>query len=58
MDGAPKNHLDFATIEANRARLATPRVMLTHMSETVLRRLADLEAKGYLIAHDGLVLEI
>ena len=58
MDGAPKNHLDFATIEANRARLATPRVMLTHMSEAVLRHLADLEAKGYLIAHDGLVLEI
>ncbi len=58
MDGAPKNHLDFATIEANRARLATPRVMLTHMSEAVLRHLADLEAKGYVIAHDGLVLAI
>jgi ribonuclease BN (tRNA processing enzyme) len=57
-DGAPKNHLVFMTIDANRARLATPRVMLTHMSCAALPHLAEMEAKGYLIAHDGLALEV
>jgi hypothetical protein len=32
--------------------------MLTHMSAEVLDRLAEIEAKGYLVAHDGLTLEI
>jgi ribonuclease BN (tRNA processing enzyme) len=58
MDGAPKNHLDFATIEANRARFATPRVMLTHMSDVVLAHLPEIEAKGYVIAYDGLILDV
>jgi ribonuclease BN (tRNA processing enzyme) len=55
---APKNHLDFATIAANRPRFATPRVMLTHMSGAMLPHLADVEAKGYLTAHDGLILDV
>jgi ribonuclease BN (tRNA processing enzyme) len=58
MTGSLKNHLDFATIEANRARLATTRVMLTHMTESVLAHLPEIEAKGYLTAHDGLVLDV
>ena len=58
MDGAPKNHLDFATIEANRPRLATARVMLTHMSDAVLSHLAEVEGKGYLTAYDGLVVDV
>jgi len=57
-ENAPKNHLDFATIAANRSRFATPRVMLTHMSRTMLPHLADVEAKGYLTAHDGLILDV
>ncbi len=58
MQGAPKNHLDFATIEANRSRLATPRIVLTHMSGTMLSHLAEAEGKGYLSAHDGLILDV
>jgi ribonuclease BN (tRNA processing enzyme) len=58
MTGPLKNHLDLATIEANRARLAASRVMLTHMTEAVLSHLPELEAKGYLTAHDGLVLDV
>jgi ribonuclease BN (tRNA processing enzyme) len=58
MDGAPVAHLDFTTIEANRGRFGAARVMLTHMSAAVLDRLAALEAKGYLTAQDGLVVEI
>jgi ribonuclease BN (tRNA processing enzyme) len=52
------NHLDFKTIEANRARFGASRVMLTHMGLSVLDRLAAIEAKGYLTAHDGLTLDV
>jgi ribonuclease BN (tRNA processing enzyme) len=55
---APKNHLDFDTIDSNRARLATPRVMLTHMSGAMLPHLAEAEAKGYVTAHDGLITDV
>jgi ribonuclease BN (tRNA processing enzyme) len=58
LTGAPPNHLDFETIEVNRAKLETPRVMLTHMTDTVLPHLAQIEAKGYLTARDGLVLDV
>jgi len=52
------NHLDFATIEANRASWVVTRVMLTHMGVAVLQNLAAIEAKGYLTAHDGLTLYV
>ncbi|HEY7383760.1 MAG TPA: MBL fold metallo-hydrolase [Beijerinckiaceae bacterium] len=55
---APPNHLDFETIAANRPGFETSRVMLTHMTDTVLARLAEVEAKGYLTAYDGLVLDV
>jgi len=32
--------------------------MLTHMSAEVLDKLAEIEARGYLPAHDGLTLDI
>lgn len=57
-DGAPRNHLDFATIEANRSRFKTPRVMLTHMSAAMLPHLAEVEAKAYLTADDGLLVDV
>jgi ribonuclease BN (tRNA processing enzyme) len=56
--GAPVAHLDFQTIDANRARFEAKRFMLTHMSVEVLDRLAEIEARGYLTAHDGLVIDI
>jgi ribonuclease BN (tRNA processing enzyme) len=58
MAGPLKNHLDFATIDANRTRLETQRIMLTHMTDAVLSHLPEIEAKGYLTAHDGLVLDV
>jgi hypothetical protein len=48
----------FRTIDDHRARLATPRVMLTHMSGAMLPHLAEAEAKGYLTAHDGLIIDV
>ena len=52
------NHLDFATIEANRPRLAASRIMLTHMGAAVLDHVAEIKAKGYLVAYDGLILGV
>ncbi len=58
MAGAPVAHLALDTIEANRARLNASRIMLTHMSAEVLAHLPAIEARGYLVAHDGLVLDL
>lgn len=58
LSGAPVAHLDLEQIEANRARFNAARIMLTHMSAPVLEKLAEIEARGYLAAHDGLAIEV
>jgi ribonuclease BN (tRNA processing enzyme) len=58
LTGAPRSHLSFEMIAANRARLAASRIMLTHMSAPALAHIAEMEASGYLVADDGRVLEI
>jgi ribonuclease BN (tRNA processing enzyme) len=58
LSGAPVAHLSLEEIEANRARFGARRIMLTHMSAPVLEKLADIEARGYVTAHDGLIVEI
>jgi ribonuclease BN (tRNA processing enzyme) len=55
---APANHLDLATLEEKRALLNVPRTLLTHMSDEVLAEVAAIEANGYEVARDGLVIEI
>ncbi|HEX8664554.1 MAG TPA: MBL fold metallo-hydrolase [Beijerinckiaceae bacterium] len=56
--GAPVAHLSLEEIEANRARFNARRIMLTHMSQEVLKDLAAVEVRGYVAAHDGLVLDL
>lgn len=51
-------HLDLSTLIAQRARFQAGRVMLTHMSDAMLDRLDHAEAEGFLVAHDGLVVDI
>ena len=55
---APANHLDLATLDDKRAVLGAGRILLTHMSDEVLSRIPALEAKGYEVARDGLVVDI
>lgn len=55
---APANHLDLATLDAKRAALGARRILLTHMSDEVLGEIPAIEAKGYEVARDGLVIEI
>lgn len=55
---APANHLDVATIDAKRGLFKVPRILLTHMSAEVLAQVPALEAKGYEVAQDGLVIDV
>lgn len=57
-DGARKFHLSYATIRANIDRMAPRRVLLTHMSEAMLERIGEVDRSRFLLAEDGLALEI
>jgi ribonuclease BN (tRNA processing enzyme) len=54
-DRAVPYHLDYATLQANRDRLACKRVVLTHMSLDMLARQDEAEFE---CAYDGLVLQL
>jgi ribonuclease BN (tRNA processing enzyme) len=58
MASAPANHLDLETLDDKRAALGAGRILLTHMSDEVLSEAAAIEAKGYEVARDGLVVDI
>jgi ribonuclease BN (tRNA processing enzyme) len=50
-----KYHLDYRTLLAQRVRLGCRRLVLTHMSEDMLRRVGDLEVE---YAEDGRIIEL
>jgi ribonuclease BN (tRNA processing enzyme) len=56
--GSPHFHLSLEVIEAQRSRLGARRIMLSHMGPEMLARLPEAEGAGYLLAHDGLVLDL
>lgn len=51
-------HLDYATIDANYARLGAKRVLLTHMGEAMLAHAGKVDASRYLLAQDGMTLDL
>jgi len=51
-------HLDYNTIDANYELLAAKRVLLTHMGEAMLARAADVDTSRYLVAGDGMTIEL
>jgi ribonuclease BN (tRNA processing enzyme) len=51
-------HLDYATIDANYQRLGAKRVLLTHMGEAMLSNAGNVDASRYVIAHDGMTLDL
>ena len=51
-------HLDYATIDVNYARLDAKRVLLTHMGEAMLANTAKVDRARYLIARDGMTLDL
>ncbi len=48
-------HLDYRTLMAERSRLECKRMVLTHMSDAMLDRLAEVEVEA---AHDGMVIDL
>lgn len=51
-------HLDYATIDANYAWLGAKRVLLTHMGEAMLANVGQVDASRYLLAQDGMILDL
>jgi ribonuclease BN (tRNA processing enzyme) len=51
-------HLDYLTIDANYERLGAKRILLTHMGEAMLAASSKVDTSRYLIAHDGMTLEL
>jgi ribonuclease BN (tRNA processing enzyme) len=51
-------HLDYATIDANYQRLGAKRVLLTHMGAAMLSNTGNVDASRYIIAHDGMTLDL
>lgn len=57
-DGAPVGHMAYATIAARHADLGARRILLTHMGEEMLARRAEVDTARFLLADDGLVLDL
>lgn len=57
-DGSPVGHLSYRTLEARRDELAARRVLLTHMGEEMLARRGDVDRDRFMLAWDGLVLDV
>jgi ribonuclease BN (tRNA processing enzyme) len=51
-------HLDYLTIDANYQRLGAKRVLLTHMGQAMLSHIGKVDPSRYLIADDGMTLEL
>jgi ribonuclease BN (tRNA processing enzyme) len=51
-------HLDYLTIDANYQRLGAKRVLLTHMGEAMLAHVGRVDPARYLIAQDGMTLDL
>ncbi|MGH6736585.1 MAG: MBL fold metallo-hydrolase [Methyloceanibacter sp.] len=51
-------HLDYKTIDANYAKLGAKRVLLTHMGEAMLAQVGTVDRSRYLVAEDGMVLDL
>ena len=51
-------HLDYATIDANYQRLGAKRVLLTHMGEAMLSQAGKVDLSRYLMALDGMTLDL
>lgn len=51
-------HLDYKTIDANYEKLAAKRVMLTHMGQEMLAESVKVDRERYIVAEDGMTIEL
>lgn len=51
-------HLDYGTINANYEKLGAKSILLTHMGEAMLAETAKVDRSRYMIAEDGMIIEL
>ncbi len=51
-------HLDYKTIEANYDKLGAKQTLLTHMGEAMLEHVDKVDSSRYLVAKDGMTLDL
>jgi ribonuclease BN (tRNA processing enzyme) len=51
-------HTNFATLKEKRASLKAKRIMITHMNPSMLARQDEARAAGFMVAEDGLVVDV
>lgn len=57
-DRQSRGHMSFSALREKRGELRARRIMLTHMNPTMLARLDEARGEGFLLAEDGLCIEI
>ncbi|MBO0764018.1 MAG: MBL fold metallo-hydrolase [Hyphomicrobiaceae bacterium] len=57
-EGGQRYHMSWSTIRPHLARIASKRVMLTHMAEAMLARRGEVVDPRVVLAEDGLVLDL
>jgi ribonuclease BN (tRNA processing enzyme) len=58
LEGEPRYHMSWRTIQSNLDRIGPKRVLLTHMAAGMLARRSEVADPRAVLAEDGLVLEI
>lgn len=57
-DGAPTGHMAYQTIAAHGDGFSARQILLTHMSDEMWAHRAEVDAARFLVARDGLVLDV
>ncbi len=57
-DRQSRGHMSLATLRQQRAKLDARRIMLTHMNPGMLARVDEARAEGFLVADDGLSIDV
>ncbi|MDQ0503863.1 MBL fold metallo-hydrolase [Xanthobacter agilis] len=57
-DDAPAGHMSYRALATHRAALAARRILLTHMGADMLARRDEVDGALFLLAADGLVLDV
>ncbi|MFG1298164.1 MBL fold metallo-hydrolase [Xanthobacter sp. V3C-3] len=56
--GMPYGHLSYETISARRAELGAGRILLTHMSDGMWARRGEVDTSHFIVAEDGMELDV
>lgn len=57
-EGPTPIHLDYGTLLANLHRIGAKRVLLTHMGRAMLDRRSEVDGEKFMLAEDGMVIDV